>query len=773
MPLTKTFTMRDGQVSASGYPNAKNFNSVELETKTLADFYKHLMVMAGDQSKPSLLKGGTTHVLKNESRKGKMPADRATQWVCLDLDEAPFSSHEEFMRAVGLQDVSYIVQYSASYKVKTTKKLNCHIFALLSAPMKPQELKSWLTTLNLDTPALEQGISLSGTRAALHWPLDITVCQNDKLIYIAPPIFINMKDPVRLTERINYVKNKYDAINVTKMGMKSMTILNKKTREKLNALRTASGLDPLKSKLKVVGENTVQTGVDEADYYEIVDEDDEIIRLNIGATGDSRAYWVFKNDFELLRNFKGEPFTPLKEILPDFYKQLSGTGQVNTGTSTLDQATGTTLLAFRDKTTSKYYSGVWAPEDHRLELNQVSNKEMLIDFLMEHQVPTPPYIPTWDIYFNPQDDVVVDTDAKRINTFVLPKLMRRGVKGTYPLIQRIIDHAIGTGPVQEHFLNWLAVIIQYRIKTKTAWILHGTEGTGKGLIVNEVLKPIMQQYVTAIRTKDLVSEFNEWIEKSLIVFVDEVEVTTMEDEEGAGGKIRNLITEPVLSIRRMRTDAYNAENFSNFILASNKLVPVRIPPGDRRFNVAQFQNEKFAITTREVRQQIPKEISAFTYYLLHRTADMDLAATVLKTEDRERLQSLSIGNADRIGMILAEGDLLDLASLLPDEANHEPLADGFRSLVRRFAIENKTSITRDELRIIFEYAIGPRYIPQGAQPFAQFLKRHIPTAIKSIKVDGEVHRNSIKVNWKITQVERLELQRRMKLPVKPRLVKAE
>ena len=766
MPLTKTFTMRDGALHKQDYPNAKNFTSVEVEVKSLMDFYKAICEMAVAPSKPCLLKGSVLHPLKNEPRKGKMPADRATHWVCLDLDEAPFSSPTEFMRAIGLSDVSHIVQYSSSYKVKNTKKLNCHIFALLSKPMKPQELKSWLTTLNLDTPALEQGLSLSGQRSALHWPLDRTTCQNDKLLFIATPTFIGMKDPVRLTERIQFVKGKRDCIDVAKMAMKSMTVLNKLTRERVNTLRVTEGLDALRSKLKVSGEDTIQPGADEADKYEIVEEDDELIRLNIG-DGDSRAYWIFKNNYELVRNFKGEPFTYLKDVLPDLYKQLAGTATTNDGTSTLDQTTGSTLLAFRDKATSKYYSGVWSPEDQSLELHMVDNKDMLTDFLMEHQVPAPPYIPTWEIQFDPHSDVVVDVNTKRVNTFVLPPLMRKAKKGTYPLIQRILDHAIGTGPVQEHFLNWLAVIMQKRIKTKTAWILHGTEGTGKGLIMNNILKPIMKKYVVMTRVDELISEFNGWAEYALIAFIDEIEVDALEQGKPTEGKIRNLITEPTLSIRRMRTNAYNAPNYTNLVLSSNKPHPVRIPAGDRRFNVGQFQPTRFKTTTHEIEVELPKEVEAFANYLLTRKADVNLAAQIIETEDRNLIKQLSITSVDHVANAITNGDLAVLVEYLPDENNHDPVASMYAALVKSFVIEKQNKITRDQLRIIFEHTIGK--IPEGANKFTRFLAHH-SLHTKRIKIDNVAH-YGVQTTWKLSAELHNEVAARFKLPTNIRRVK--
>jgi hypothetical protein len=765
MHLTKTITATAGGIVKSGYPNMKNFTSTEVEVSSLVEFYKAVREQAALPTKPCLLKNGLRQPLVKQPRKGEMPRDALTHWVCLDLDRAPFSTPDEFMRAIGLGNVSYVAQYSSSYKVGDNKKMSCHIFCLLSKPMFPGDLKSWLTGLNLNLPVLEQALTLTDSRNAIRWTLDIGTCSNDTLIYIAPPDFVGMKDPVKPSERIQYVKHAKDTIDVTKLELIPVATLKRKTQDKRDAMRVAAGFPPIKHKLKIVGEHTIQPGADEADRYEIVSEDDEHVRLNLN-NGDSNGYWFFKHDFKLLRNFKEEPFYPMQDILPELYKQMCKQA-AHVGTTTINDSTGEVLLAFREKRTSKYYAGSYLPTEQKLELNMVDNKDMLTDFLMEHQVPAPPYIPTWEMYFDPQDDNVVNEDTHTINTFVLPPLMRAGKKTNYPLIQKVLDHAVGTGPVQEHFLNWLAVVLQHRVKTKTAWILHGTEGTGKGVIMNNVLKPIMQQYLVMTRVDELISEFNGWTERALIAFIDEIEVDALEQGKPTEGKIRNLITEPTLSIRRMRTNAYNAPNYTNLILSSNKNHPMRIPPGDRRFNVAQFQPVRFRTTVHEIEVELPKEVPGFAHYLLTRKADINLAAQIIETEDRNLIKQLSITSVDHIATAINNGDLEVLLEYLPDENTRDPVAEMYGALMKTFLVQKQNKITRDQLRIIFEHTIGK--VPEGANKFTRFLAHH-GLITKRIRIDNIAH-YGVSTDWKFSNETYHEMSARFKLPVNVRRVK--
>lgn len=729
VPLTKTISA----TTKTNYPNAKNFTSTEHKITAISELFKHITHYA--KLGHCLLKGTLSAPLNNEPRKGMMPPNTLTQYVCLDLDDAPFSTPDEFMNAVKLNDISHVVQYSSSYGIKKTKNLSCHIFLLLSKPLAPMQLKAWLMHLNLSLPALDKGIRLSDSCSALHWPLDITTCQNDKLLYIATPIFDGIKDPLT-TSRIQLIPRANPSLDVSHIELRPLEALKKEQRKKLNTLRAAKGLDAITSKVKIIDDITIQPGAGEVSSYDIVEETDEFIRLNLN-TGDSNAYYVIKADYELLRNFKGEDFTYLKESVPDLFKQLNSSTRSNLQSTS---ANGDVVLAVRDKTTGQYWKGLYNTK--RLELYPIDSKDKLHDFLQGHGLVPPPFVPEWDVIFDPHNPVIVDEDARIINRFVPTTLMKSPTPGKYPTIQRFIDHAVGVGPIQEHFLNWLAVIMQHRIKTKTAWILHGTEGTGKGVLVNKVLRGIFESYVCVISSDDLNSEFNQWLEKSLIIFVDEIEVDTFE-KKATEGKLRRMVTDSPQPIRRMRTDTYDAPNFSNFIFASNKPQPVRIPLTDRRYNVGQYQSRRLVSTHKEIEITIQSEISAFAHHLLTRKACIDTASQVLKTEDRAAIQALSITSVDELANNLHEGNLEALIESMPDESvNTDPIAVAYAHLVRSFT-NGENRITRDQLAIIFQHCIGK--IPEGTKKFTMFLRHH-GIITKRLRYEGLLT-YGIEVKW--------------------------
>lgn len=474
LPLTKTIEkLADGTIHKTPYPLVANFTSETLDINNITEFHAALLHRARSARKPCLLKGNISRDLVCESRKGTTITNEKTRWVCLDVDDARFTDPDEVMRALALEDISYVVQYSSSYRL-TSKNLSCHIFFILNKPLAAPQLKSWLMDQNLTISAFESNITLSKSGAALHWPLDITACQNDKLIYTAMPVFKNMVSPIGEDERIVLVKRKRDELQIERMELKAIEGLKQTAREKLNTLRTAAGIKPLKSKTRMVGEHEVQGGVGEIANYEVIDCG-EYNRLNLNG-GDSQAYWHYKSDPTYLHNFKGEPSLLLKEVLPHYYADLVRNAKDSSVTPT---DAGVEVLAFRDKVTAAYWKGTWDPEAFELDLHSVKSELQLDHYLQSRGKSLGAFVPEYHIQFDPQNPEVVDHAGKVINTFIPTAFMRGGKKnkkGTYPTIQRVIDSAVGPGDVQAHFINWLAVVWQQRRKPLTAWVLHGTEG---------------------------------------------------------------------------------------------------------------------------------------------------------------------------------------------------------------------------------------------------------------------------------------------------------
>jgi len=183
-PLTKRYTSTPAGIEAESYPHVLDFKSHKHTLNTLAGFERVLIDHA--QRGHCLLKGQLLKELNFESRAGSTDSNALTEFLVLDIDGLPNHTPEEFMFRMNMTHLDYIVQYSASQGVLPKKGLSCHIFILLTKPTSPSQIKQWLIQKNLEE--FDEYLTLTRSGVALHYPLDITACQNDKLIYIAPPI---------------------------------------------------------------------------------------------------------------------------------------------------------------------------------------------------------------------------------------------------------------------------------------------------------------------------------------------------------------------------------------------------------------------------------------------------------------------------------------------------------------------------------------------------------------------------------------------------------
>jgi hypothetical protein len=171
-PLTKSYTREsDGTITKSSYPNVFEFSSIA-ESVTSLEQLASVMQHHADQGH-CMLKGLVNRTLKNESRAGSTATNDSTSWICLDLDGVDCADVPTFLKELGLQGISYVVQYSAS-SLLADNLLRCHIIMQLDKPQPAPLCKQWLIDLNHKTPLLRDNMTLTRTDNSIRWPLDIS-----------------------------------------------------------------------------------------------------------------------------------------------------------------------------------------------------------------------------------------------------------------------------------------------------------------------------------------------------------------------------------------------------------------------------------------------------------------------------------------------------------------------------------------------------------------------------------------------------------------------
>lgn len=763
VPLTKQYTKTANGVTKTPYPFVWEFTSHEEQFSNLSQL--EALLKKHSALNHCALKGVIDHPLVKESRAGSTDSNSTTEWLVLDLDGLPDNIEVKtsgdtsttipltidlFLEEMGLGNISYIVQWSASYGVND-QKLRAHVFMLLDKPYAAPLIKQWLIQKNHEVPLLNQSMGLTKTGNSISWPLDISACQNDKLIYIAPPVLKGIKDPLGKEPRIKLIKKKFDLVQFDS-AINSSAKNRELNHKKISELREISGLPARKYKYKVVGSQEVMLQPDESVITDMKVERG-FVYFNLNG-GDSWAYYHPENKPDYILNFKGEPAYLTKELLPDYWQQLT-----NSGSSTRQSSDGVLYLAFLDRRTGVYWRGTYDQTTDNLDINPAKNETQLRHFAKQYGVPIGDFVPEWDLVFDPTDLVRVDVQNRVVNRFQPSTYMLnvgKAPKAIPPTIAKVINHALGNDKdILEHFINWLATIVQTRNRTRTAWVLHGTEGTGKGVLISKILKPMFGNHVATRRMEELSEKYNQFMENSFIVFVDEVQTRALQNEQGVMAKLRNFITEETVPIRQMYSNGIETPNYTNWIFSSNMPDPVSIKKGDRRFNVGKYQPDRLFLTDEEVDVKLAKEVQAFYNYLHNYKADFELAGRVIESHDRDILISISENSVDTVGNAMMEGKFDFLLDQMPTDDSHKRnaastnrVADYTAALVsvirRTDPLNGKCNITREELRTIFDYCVGN--MPASPNKFTSLLKHH-RIHLEPVWIDGRTVRG-MKVQWK-------------------------
>jgi hypothetical protein len=720
--LVKSFQVLNGELQSLPYPLVSRFTSYHEVIRAPEELFIALL----DHAKEGhcLLKGVLNKALIDESRAGSTSALDKTQWLLIDVDGLVGFTPEGVMTKLGLSDITYVIQYSASSGVKPDKGLSCHIFVMLDSMIHPSQAKDWLVNANLTQ--FNGHISLNKLNESLHWPLDITTCQNDKLIYIAPPLCLPKELDTHSGPRIVLVQKIQDFLSFKPVQPTPQSTIS----GLINSLREQKHLPKIaKSKLDrqtkfLYTPNPIQARVTG------LKAGSEFVHLNLN-DGDSWGYYHPTNRPEFIHNFKGEPIYKTSELLPEYWNELQKAKYAQAKPAVPSTRT---CLAFRDFATDTYYNGWHDSQTNNLDLAQCTSKDRLHDFLTNNGQAIPESIPDWTCGYDPLNYACIDLPRLQINWFrPSPYMLQTYVQVTQcpPSILCLFHNVFGNDPeFVEHLLNWIACAFRYRLPTQTALIAQGVPGTGKGMVINEVLRPLFgPSNVSIKRMSELSDKFNEYIENTLLCFIDEINIGEDKNHDKIMADLKQQITEPIISIRKMRTAAREATNYANWIFSTNNKQPIKIEEGDRRYNVGAFCEVmlKDRVDTYEFVERIQKELPEFTNYLMTRTANKALAASVCHNEARQYMIESSMITADVIAKAINKGDLQKLYEYIDDldvivEQQRYSKAEAYGRLIKELILTERNVLIREELAIIFDSTVGK--VPRESAKFSQYLGHH-------------------------------------------------
>lgn len=776
-PLRKAFGVEGGITKA--YPKASRLTShdeeVTLDSAGLQHYHQLLRQYASQGA--ALYKGLLSRPINNESRKGLTDAQQKTHLLVLDIDGLslanvgiPGDLNARHVQTTAeavvtllppvFHTTSYVVVASSSFGRKGDK-INLHIHFFLEKEVAPQSLKTWIRGLNIAIPQVEAQLTLTPSMQSVKSTIDPCLAENSRIVYIAPPEFgAHATNPFADdADRIVLVNKGAATVDLHPLiAEANATAIASKLEKKRKDLLKILGVSPKEHKTTRMktdeGEFDVVTNPHEI-ALEFAYADNQYVRYNVNG-GDSNAYWVHRNNPVIMHCFKPDekPFLferANKDVYDWHVKQFGG--PVTTIKDDQGVTRKVTPLLFQDFDGDQLYRAEYdAENDEIIRIAKVS-RELAEHWMREYGVPFPDPIPSYYYGMHPETNRAVNHETRVVNMFHPTKFMKQDdrhqlkadlktahvLQGECPQIYSVMAHMLSYhDEAIARFINWLAYIWQFRKKTMTGWMLHGTEGTGKGYFFNKIIRPLFGQNAV-MKTLERIADdqFNAWEESALIVMVDEFNIANASSGvTKAASRLKNMITEPKATIRKMRIDQLEADSYTNFIFATNDIGALAINGGDRRYNVAPRQERKLIHEVPQIGYDAANfdrtteaELADFADFLRHFTVDIDRAQHPMEGEAKVEAIEAAMDSATRFFRCVLKGQLEEFVPELMVRANEllhreQLMIQGVKGIVKRWvqcANRGPCHVPVGDLRIIYSYRSG-KDINQNA--FGRMLTGH-------------------------------------------------
>ncbi len=128
-----------------------------------------------------------------------------------------------------------------------------------------------------------------------------------------------------------------------------------------------------------------------------------------------------------------------------------------------------------------------------------------------------------------------------------------------------------------YVIRWLARLVQHpEWRAEVALVLRGKRGTGKGKVVDWIMRLFGQHALQISNPDHLTGRFNAHLRDCILLFVDEA---FFAGDRSRQGILQSLITERMITIEPKNVDLQLTRNLLHVIMASNE--DWIVPAGDR------------------------------------------------------------------------------------------------------------------------------------------------------------------------------------------------
>jgi hypothetical protein len=217
-------------------------------------------------------------------------------------------------------------------------------------------------------------------------------------------------------------------------------------------------------------------------------------------------------------------------------------------------------------------------------------------------------------------------------------------------------------------VNWLAGFFQTLKRSQVALVLRGPQGAGKGILVNEIVAPLLgKPFVIVVDEERLKTSFKSWIDGRLFYNLNEV-AHDPKGRKNLSGFLKMLVTDESIHTEEKFERAKETIIYGNLLVTSNATAPLEVEPSDRRYTIYQTGPaiKRKGWKPLELIEGIRGELHDFAVMLKSWPVDWDLYNTAQETPEKSAIVNAT---NDRFSVFLAavkSRDISYFASMLDD-----------------------------------------------------------------------------------------------------------
>lgn len=575
----KTYRKTDGKkIEVEGYGRAKTFTAETIDVDRKGRWLeklrkrKHSFVVLGE---PKGWKPGEKRRRLSSDRDGDEAtiADVPRGWMPVDVDQI------DFVPMLGIEDgEAFAMELLDRLKIRGVAcvwhltnshgffdKYRARLWLELATPATAAQMKEWAKArwghLKVDVEGKEKNL------------VDMAVYQCQQPIYTGDPVLEGVEPPVE--KRVGFVEG--DALELRMPKESKRKAKNGAPEDKNIAVLEEAGLyirqlKPGQHMIECPWEevHTGESRDDDTFYFEPHHNGHDIPAFKCHHDSCSDKKWsdVLEHVGEHV-----EPDDTDEERAPNwvFVHRLKSFWDARDGAIIDREVYDATMAGVKGK---------GKPSDRFLAMKR-SEKADALDFLPG------------------QERFVMRGKVRVLNSYIDKRLEGDDAVDTAPWEEHL-QWMVPSQVDRDHLCDWLAWCYQNPGR-KITWgpILYGPPGTGKTSVFNCLAECIGRSYVSEPTQAELEDRFNDWAFGKLLVKIEEL---MSGDKYHVAEKLKPVVANASLSIRRMHQTGFTVTNVANVCASTNHMRALPIERGDRRWMIVQCTEAGSRERSRHMRQ---------------------------------------------------------------------------------------------------------------------------------------------------------------------------